>query len=657
MAFTGNIPNVSVERKTTVYGEFRGVDFSVDPSLVSKNRSPYAINLISDTGGMPEKRLGWRKLFVVEEPVNGIFRAEFDDKEYYIVHGGTKLYKMTPPTYNNDLGQDEGGSIEVIKEGIANSKSTSFYMQQSDTASYDEDNKEEKRLKSGLYIMTGKEYLVFDGTSVKDAAADPYVPHVLANNTPKGKDGFVIEPPNLLTGKKMESFVGTDEDKTYKLSFENIENVYKVEVTDKDTGKRKTLSSSEYTVNTTKGEVTFTSAHPYVVLGQANVFIYYTKTTSDYKDRVLKCTSSIVYGANGGNQVFISGNPEFKNYVWYCYYNKPNYFPDTWYITAGTEESAVMGFLRVGKYLEILKEDNSQDSTIYQTYQVGAGEDGNPSYTIEQGATGIGAISKSSFATLLDEPLFLSRRGIFTIYSTNILAERTVKNRSYFLDAYLTKEENMENACAVEWNGYYLLALNNRCYVLDSKNKSYRHNRSDSADDFVYESYYWDNFPAICFLERGGELFFGTADGRICKMNTDITKMTKYNDDGKAIYAVWSTKNDDDSASYLYKSMQKKGCTVTIKPFTRSSATIYYSKDGNPDVFIRKHLMDIFTFEDIDFERFSFNTNESPQDIYLKKKVKKYKRLQLIIVNDGLNEGFGILQIAKTYKVGNYARK
>ena len=67
--------------------------------------------------------------------------------------------------------------------------------------------------------------------------------------------------------------------------------------------------------------------------------------------------------------------------------------------------------------------------------------------------------------------------------------------------------------------------------------------------------------------------------------------------------------------------------------------------------------MDIFTFEDIDFERFSFNTNESPQDIYLKKKVKKYKRLQLIIVNDGLNEGFGILQIAKTYKVGNYARK
>ena len=67
--------------------------------------------------------------------------------------------------------------------------------------------------------------------------------------------------------------------------------------------------------------------------------------------------------------------------------------------------------------------------------------------------------------------------------------------------------------------------------------------------------------------------------------------------------------------------------------------------------------MDIFTWDDLDFERFSFNTNDSPQDIYLKKKVKKYKRLQLIALNDGLNEGFGILQIAKTFTVGNYAKK
>ena len=64
---------VSVKKKTTVYTSFKGVDFSVDASLVDKTRSPYAPNLISDIGGMPEKRLGWRTLAQMEKPINGMW--------------------------------------------------------------------------------------------------------------------------------------------------------------------------------------------------------------------------------------------------------------------------------------------------------------------------------------------------------------------------------------------------------------------------------------------------------------------------------------------------------------------------------------------------------------------------------------------------------
>jgi hypothetical protein len=152
-------------------------------------------------------------------------------------------------------------------------------------------------------------------------------------------------------------------------------------------------------------------------------------------------------------------------------------------------------------------------------------------------------------------------------------------------------------------------------------------------------------------------LYFGTADGRICKFNTDKDKMDRYNDDGQAIVASWSTTNDDDNAPHLYKSMTKKGCLVTLKPYARSSGTIYVSKDGNPRQMLRRGLMDILDWDDIDFERFTFNTNDSPQDIFFKKKVKKYKRLQIIVENNGVNEGFGILQIVKTFTVGNYAKK
>jgi hypothetical protein len=97
---------------------------------------------------------------------------------------------------------------------------------------------------------------------------------------------------------------------------------------------------------------------------------------------------------------------------------------------------------------------------------------------------------------------------------------------------------------------------------------------------------------------------------------------------------------------------------VTIKPYYRSSASVYAIKDGNGEIFLRYRQMDIFAgFDDIDFERFTFNTNTNPQDVYLKKKIKKYKRLQIIVRNNEKGEGFGIFQITKTYRVGNYAKK
>jgi hypothetical protein len=105
--------------------------------------------------------------------------------------------------------------------------------------------------------------------------------------------------------------------------------------------------------------------------------------------------------------------------------------------------------------------------------------------------------------------------------------------------------------------------------------------------------------------------------------------------------------------------MAKKGCLVTLKPYARSSGTIYVAKDGNQREMLRNGAvaLDILDWDDIDFERWTFNTNDSPQDIFFKNKVKKYKRLQIIVENDALNEGFGILQIVKTFTVGNYAKK
>lgn len=273
---------------------------------------------------------------------------------------------------------------------------------------------------------------------------------------------------------------------------------------------------------------------------------------------------------------------------------------------------------------------------------------------IRQGVSGIGAVSPRSFANLIDEPLFLARTGIYALTSSTITAERTVQNRSYYIDAELTREPGLESAAAVQWNGYYLLCLNSRCYILDGRqSKSYQ---AQSNGNYVYECYYWENIPAVCFLERDGALFFGTADGRLCRFNTDIDGMERFSDDGAAIRCCWATKADDDGDFMARKTMMKRGSGVMIKPYARSSVKVAVrTEQGEQDV--RSAMMDILNWEDIDFSRFTFNASDSPQVVPFNSRIKKYITLQIFAKNEAVNEGFGVYGIIKRYTRGNYVKR
>lgn len=611
-------------KKTVGYTQFRGVDFSTDPSLVADYRSPYAPNLISDIGGRPEKRLGWRTIYQEgAEPVNGLYQCEIGGEVFYLAHVGEKLFRF-----------GHGEALEELYTGIANHRSTGFF------------------LGGKQYILTGGDYLVFDGETVTQVAAGAYIPTTFINANPDGSKAVRKDDVNLLTGKRTEQFYGDETSRAYHLSQQEIESVDKVEIQGSDGSFSETTA---YSVNLQTGVVTFHAAHPPVVTGEDNIKITYTKTTEENLGFITGCQVATVYTYGANRYVFFTANPGKKAYEWRSAANDPTYIPDANYSIIGSEETAVMGYLPIGKYLVIVKEENGQDVTLFNRWC--SLTESSVEFQLEPGAAGVGAVSPYAFGSLLDEPLFLSRRGVFGVTTTNILAERAAKNRSFYVDAKLINEENLAEAAAVVWNGYYILAANNRAYILDSKNKSLRGNRTEDSTDYIYECYHWENIPARCFLEDGNDLYFGTTDGRICRLNTDIPGMERFSDDGAAIVCCWSTKNDDDGKVYLYKTMQKRGCSVTIKPFYRSSAKVYLCKDGDAEQLARYQTMDIFNFFDLDFERFSFLTNDSPQEIYLKKKVKKYKRLQIIVRNDGLNEGFGIYQISKTYVEGNYAKK
>ena len=98
----------------TVYAGFKGVDLTTDALKISPSRASMALNMISDAGGNPEKRVGWRTLHALDGRINGLHPMEIDGKPYVIVHAGTKLY-----LYDAEAGEirEEGGYEPRLPKG------------------------------------------------------------------------------------------------------------------------------------------------------------------------------------------------------------------------------------------------------------------------------------------------------------------------------------------------------------------------------------------------------------------------------------------------------------------------------------------------------------------------------------------------------------
>lgn len=613
----GNITNPSQQVKQ--YSYFKGVDFSTDPTQVTDGRSPYALNLVSDLSGFPEKRPGWRTLYTAEGAVNGLFYAVLGDNEYYLAHIGTKLYNFT------------GEELTEIAGVMADAKSVAFAH------------------RNKLYLLDGAKYQVLDEelnlTSVTDGEC--FVPTTVIGAKPNGS-GTAFEAVNLLNPVRKNSFAGDGETKKYQLDAQDIDETAVTAVVE---GEEKT-ETTDFTVDRAAGTVTFNTAPPVYSGGSGvdNVIITFSKTIEGYADKINKCNIFARFGYNNDNRIFFAGNPDQPNVDWQSGLDDPTYFPDTGYTNIGSDSSKIMGYLKQYDNLIVIKESNEQDAEIFLRT---AAMDSNDVvyFPIQQGVVGVGAISKYAFGVLRDDPLFLSREGVYAITSTTITQQRAVQNRSFFVDARLKTEQGLENAVSVVWNDMYVLCVNGKCYIANSRQKSM------IGESYGYEWYYWDNIPARVFLEVNGELFFGTSDGKICKFNTDINTMAKYNDDGEPIIARWSTKADDFGTFMLRKTMTKRGSGVMIRPFTRSSVNVYGVTENGIEKAIRSGTMDIFTFADIDFGRFTFNTSSSPQVVPFNRKLKKFITLQIILENNTLDEGFGVYGVIIQYVVGNYVKK
>ena len=112
--------------------------------------------------------------------------------------------------------------------------------------------------------------------------------------------------------------------------------------------------------------------------------------------------------------------------------------------------------------------------------------------------------------------------------------------------------------------------------------------------------------------------------------------------DGVPIHAKWGTIADDDGSAHYYKKLQKRGSMVAMMPMSDSGVKVYLIPDEQEPIFVGET---------------DIGSHVLPFNYYLRKKVKNYKRLQIVCENESYNDGFGVDEIIKSYTIGNYAKR
>lgn len=615
MAVTFDVPS-SPKRSVAVIDEFLGVDFTNSPSNVDLKKSPNGVNMIRDVPGKVRKCMGYETIKTYDARINGAHFRHGDEE--YLIHSGTKLYKGETALYS-DMNDARSKSWQI------------------------EDN---------LYIVDGKALLVYDGTTVKKASDDGYIPTLTIAKSPSG-GGEQYEALNLLQPGFTELFGGTETDKTFQLSFSGLDSkaVQAWLLNSSGDWVQKT-EGTDFSVNRSTGAVTFTTA-PGVspVSGEDNVKITAFRTVDGYADRINKCKIGILFGVNGAaDRIFLSGNPDYINYDWYCDYNNPLYWPDTGYATLGTAKSAIVGYSIINDRLAAHKDSMEDDRNVI--LREGDITDNEPTFKIVNTLQGAGAVAPYSFAYLANEPLFLTDLGIYAITPQDITGEKYSQNRSFFLNGKLLEEPNMSESYACVFKDLYWLCLNNVAYILDGL-QPIQTDKSLPYATRQYVGFYRTNLPARVMWTHDSRLYFGTSDGKVCRFFDDPVTLTSYNDNGQPIHAIWDTP--DFYGNLFYKNKTFRHLDVRLASAIATSVKIWVQKRGLWSLIKEdSSTARYFSFANLVFSKLSFSPDTTPKTLPSKIKVKKVDKARFRFENDMLNEPFGLFDIALEYVENGY---
>ena len=690
------LPNVP-SPLTTTYSNLLGVDFRADQTEVERRRSPMMVNMISDLGGNPIKRDGYRR---VADPYAGLVIANSEAYGVRVDLTGIVIVPISIGSGQSVIVEDTSRAITVPStyvfddiEAVFGYQQYVFIMCSNGAIKVDVIEKN--------YEITGVGVGMMSTGAVGSSApiCESIVPLSIIGMNPDatGTKGTVLYGKNMMSIYQQYSYAGNGTSTSYKIPlYSKIGNWVKVEVMDANgnwssSGYTATLGTasnvtawamdgeSTETFSVVDATVTITPAPPSPtssIAGEDNVRITCAPFSMDnltmngttakkgfYNETFDKLLSSQAH--------FFFEQRLFLGVVEKTYYseiNNPFLIPDNYWFDVDNE---VIAYQRMGSYLVIITKDTGKN-TIFLANQVSdkatLGDTQTATWAVKPTNAGVGAITGKVGGVLNDEPMFLSNTGMYGLL-TNWSSEKYAVNRSGRVNRKLCKEIDLKNAVGGAFNGYYYLAVNGQMYILDG-----RHKDNTRSGETSYECYYFNGVPSIKEMFVADNKMFFVDESGTYTWNSDLPERLRYYDNlvldangefvsGTPVRAFWSSVFDDDGAPQILKTLKKKGSMAVMTPSARTGCYVTLIKNGDEFQELPYQNTAIFSFEDVNFgcdedgdPQFIFAANAVAYDRFTKKKVKKYKRLQIIVGNNKA-EPFALTKVVKTYEMGNYAKR
>jgi len=669
MAVSFNIP---ASPKINIYQNehFLGCDFTSDASTVDETKSPDCVNMTRLVPGKVRKRMGYYSIANYRLPIYGVHK--FSPTDTVLVHAGNKIFNLSKPMGKEWVDHSGNKIVDYSSDHIVfltgDPSDTVVYPTNSGQTPLAQRRSWSVELGGKLVILDGANLFTFDGTTFKVLDSNScYIPTVTIGRSPSG-GGTNYDALNLLNPAFKDSFYVKEAEATrrdFKLSFAGLDATpVKAWVSDASGNWIEKRQGTDFTVDRSTGIVTFATAPGKTLTGEDNVRIQAYRTVSGYADRIKGCRFGILFGVNGANdRLFVSGNSgkgmkdgvsySYINYDWFSGEYDPTYFPDTGYSKLGADSSAIMGYSIIGGYLATYKDIHE----VYQPVIIREGDliNDNPTFLVINSLQGAGAVSPWCFAYLEEEPLFLSNLGIYAITAQDITGEKYAQNRSYYLDGKLLNEEKLEEAFAFTYRDLYILCINKTCYVLDGLQPM----RTDKSMPYAtrqYVGFYWTNINASVMFEMDGNLCFGSSDGNVYMFYVNRDDPDSYSDETKdgnkvAITCKWETADITERLFYKYK--KYRYLALKCMPSKSSSVIIESQRNGLWEVTKEDATsMRYFDFTDINFSKFSFDSDATAKIISSKVRLRRLDKARFRFTNNKLNEPLGIENFAVEYTQG-----